>query len=96
MAKDKKYYELKDEEGDKHVFTGRTPRQAALKAATRGFTEINLRERGRKNKDGTYSIHMFEGDYKVVDAPDNSPDWLPDKVKKPIVSKKGVERVDEI
>ncbi|MCK4491323.1 MAG: hypothetical protein KAU03_01780, partial [Candidatus Altiarchaeales archaeon] len=46
----KKYYEMKDK-GEKHVFTGKTPRQAALKAATRGFKDIKLRERGRRNKD---------------------------------------------
>jgi len=93
---EKKYYELKDKSGKKHVFTGKTPRQAALKAATRGFKEINLRERGRRNKDGTYSIHMFTGDVKVVDAPANRPSWLPAKVKKPIVKKKGVKRVKKI
>jgi len=93
---EKKYYEMKDEQGKKHVFTGRTPRQAALKAATRGFKRIELRERGRRNKDGTYTIHIFEGSYKVVDAPANRPSWLPEKVKKPVVKKIGVKRVKKI
>ena len=31
-----------------HVFTGKSPRQAALKAATRGFSKIALRERGTR------------------------------------------------
>ena len=70
MAKERKYYELRVGE-EKHVFTGKTPRQAALKAATRGFKDIRLRERGRRNKDGTYSIHVFKGDVKIVDAPEN-------------------------
>ena len=87
-----KYYELKKGE-DKHIFTGRTPRQAALKAATRGFTDIALRERGRRNQDGTYSVHMFKGSVKMVAAPENRPSWLPDKVKKPKVAKSGVKRV---
>ncbi|RLJ00184.1 MAG: chromosomal protein MC1 [Candidatus Aenigmatarchaeota archaeon] len=91
----KKYYVMKV--GNKvHVFTGRTPRQAALKAATRGFKDIRLRERGRRNKDKTYSIHVFKGDVKVVDAPANRPSWLPAKVKKPIVKKVGVERVKKL
>jgi Non-histone chromosomal protein MC1 len=30
------------------VFTGKQPRQAALKAANRGYTDIRLRERGTK------------------------------------------------
>ena len=56
--KAKRYYILK--KGNKvAVFTGRQPRQAALKAATRGYTDIKLRERGRRNKDRTYTIHKF-------------------------------------
>jgi hypothetical protein len=95
MAKETKYYELR-KGNEKHVFTGKTPRQAALKAATRGFKDIKLRERGRRNKDGTYSIHVFKGDVKTVAAPANRPSWLPAKVKKPIVKKTGVERVKKI
>jgi len=79
-----------------HVFTGRTPRQAALKAATRGFNKIELRERGKKNADGTYSIHVFDGKVTKVSKPANAPDWLPDKIKKPVVKKKGVNRVEKI
>lgn len=94
--KDKKYYVMKRPDGKKSIFTGRSPRQAALKAATRGFKNIRLRERGRRNKDGTYSIHVFKGDYKMVDAPADRPDWLPARVKKPNVKKVGVERVEKI
>lgn len=91
----KKYYVLKA--GSRvSIFTGRTPRQAALKAATRGFKDIKLRERGKRNKDRTYSVHVFKGSVKEVSAPSNRPDWLPAKVKKPFVSKVGVERVKKI
>ncbi|MEA3255025.1 MAG: non-histone chromosomal MC1 family protein [Candidatus Altiarchaeota archaeon] len=101
MAKSKKkkagvkYYELKKGK-TKHVFTGRTPRQAALKAATRGFSDIKLRERGRRNKDKTYSIHVFKGSTKMVSSPADRPSWLPAKVKKPTVKKIGVDRVKKI
>ncbi len=88
----KKYYEMKAG-GKKHVFTGKSPRQAALKAAARGFGDITLRERGRRNKDGTYSIHKFKGSVQIIDAPANRPSWLPAKVKKPVVRKVGVDRV---
>ncbi|MFB6076348.1 MAG: non-histone chromosomal MC1 family protein [Candidatus Aenigmatarchaeota archaeon] len=94
--KEKRNFVMIDKKGDQHIFTGRTPRQAALKAATRGFKNIRLRERGRRNKDGSYSIHVYKGDYKMVSSPSDAPDWLPNKVKKPKVSKKGVERVDKI
>jgi hypothetical protein len=91
----KKYYILKA--GRKSaIFTGRSPRQAALKAATRGFKDIKLRERGRRNKDKTYSIHVFKGNVKTIAAPSNRPDWLPSKVKKPVVRKVGVERVRKL
>ncbi|MFQ5647659.1 MAG: non-histone chromosomal MC1 family protein [Candidatus Aenigmatarchaeota archaeon] len=91
----KKYYVLK--RGRKvSIFTGRSPRQAALKAATRGISDIRLRERGRRNKDRTYSIHVFKGSVKTIAAPANRPDWLPSRVKKPVVRKVGVERVKRI
>ncbi|NOX71182.1 MAG: chromosomal protein MC1 [Candidatus Micrarchaeota archaeon] len=91
----KKYYVLKV--GRKTaIFTGAQPRQAALKAATRGFKDIKLRERGRRNKDGTYTIHIFKGSRKQVKAPSNAPDWLPKKVWKPVVKKVGVNRVAKI
>jgi len=89
-----RYYELKDGK-ETHTFTGRCPRVAALKAATRGFTDIKLRERGRRNKDKTYSIHAFKGSTKMVASPENRPSWLPAKVKKPTVKKVGVDRVDK-
>lgn len=91
----KKYYILK--KGNKvSVFTGRSPRQAALKAAARGFKDIKLRERGRRNKDKTYTIHVFSGDVKTVDAPENRPSWLPSRIKKAFVRKKGIEKVNRI
>jgi hypothetical protein len=95
MASKKKYYLLK--KGSKvSVFTGRSPRQAALKAAARGITEIKLRERGRRNKDRTYTIHVFSGSVKVVDAPEKRPEWLPARIKKAFVKKKGIEKVTKI
>ena len=92
---EKKYYVLK-KGNENHVFTGRSPRQAALKAAARGFTEIKLRERGRRNKDKTYTIHVFKGDYKKVAAPENRPSWLPAMIKKASVSKVGIEKVKKV
>ncbi len=91
----KKYYIMK--KGNKvSVFTGRSPRQAALKAAARGYKDIKLRERGRRNKDGTYTIHVFKGEVKVVDAPEKRPAWLPARIKKAFVRKVGIEKVRKI
>jgi len=92
----KKYYILKK---GRHtaIYTGRSPRQAALKAATRGIGDIKLRERGRRNRDRTYSIHIFKGSRaKVNVSSEDRPDWLPKKVWKPRVSKIRVDRIKTI
>jgi hypothetical protein len=90
----KKYYIMK--QGRKtSIFTGRQPRQAALKAATRGYTDIVLRERGRRNKDGTYTMHYFRGSRKKVNV-SSSVSWLPSTVWKPVVKKVKVERIKTI
>lgn len=78
------------------VFTGRQPRQAALKAANRiGGTkdkpvEIRLRERGTKK------IHIFKAWKEEIKAPRNKPAWMPDKINKPYVKKVGIETLEKI
>ncbi len=64
-----------------HVFTGSSPRRAALKAATRGLIDIKLRERG------TDRLHVFKGSRKKVPAPANRPAWLPSQIWRPVVRK---------
>ena len=88
---------LRDKNGNEHgVFTGKQPRQAALKVANRGKRTkakpetIKLRERGTKK------IHVFKGWRENVDAPKNKPDWMPDKISKPFVKKVGIEKLDKI
>jgi len=92
----RKYYILK--RGSKvSIFTGRQPRQAALKAATRGYTDIRLRERGRRNRDGTYTVHVFRGSRKKVKVESAAAvRWLPNEVWKPTVKKVKVDRVKSI
>ncbi|MBM3303538.1 MAG: chromosomal protein MC1 [Candidatus Aenigmarchaeota archaeon] len=90
----RKYYILRQGR-NVSIFTGRQPRQAALKAATRGVSDIKLRERGRRNRDGTYSIHVFRGSRKKVTiSPEVS--WLPSSVWKPVVKKVRVDRIRSI
>ncbi len=78
------------------VFTGRQPRQAALKAANRSKgtkskpVEIRLRERGTKK------VHIFKGWKEIVSAPKNKPAWMPEKVNKPNVEKVGVETLNKV
>ena len=85
---EKKYFVLmKDGKDTSQVFASRQPRGAALKAATRGVTDIRLRERGTKR------VHVFTGKIETVDKPANGPAWLPDKIKKANVSKQGIEHL---
>ena len=62
--KEARNFALRDAKGNEEgVFTGRSPRQAALKAANRGVTDIRLRERGTKK------VHIFTGERKQVNKP---------------------------
>ncbi len=92
----KKYYALRKGSKEDAVFTGRSPRQAALKAAARGEGSIVLRERGRRNQDGTCTLHKFKGSRKKVDAPKDRPEWLPAKVWRASVKKLGIQRIDDV
>jgi hypothetical protein len=86
---EKKYFVLmKDGEDTTMVFHNKQPRQAALKAANKGETEIRLRERG------TNKVHVFTGKRVHEPKPANGPAWLPDKIWKAKVSKVGIERLD--
>ena len=70
-----------------HVFTGRTPRQAALKLANRGITHIVIRETGTK------TLHIYRGSRKKVKAPKNAPEWLGNTVYKANVRKIRTEKI---
>jgi hypothetical protein len=85
---DARNFVLRDEAGNEHgVFTGKQPRQAALKAANRGKgtkkspETIMLRERGTKK------VHVFKGWREHVKAPENKPNWMSEKIWKPFVKK---------
>ena len=86
MAEKKYYVLIQGGKDTNHIFTGKQPRKAALKAATRGFTDIKLRERGTKK------IHLFKGERVQVTAPGNKPSWMPDKIWEPRVKKLGIEK----
>jgi hypothetical protein len=80
---------LRDKDGNEiGVFTGKLPRQAALKAANRGHTDIKLLELS------TEKLHVFTGERVQVDKPKGAPVWMPDKIWKPIVKKIGIEKIE--
>ncbi|QCC51093.1 non-histone chromosomal MC1 family protein [Halapricum salinum] len=103
MARDqeKRNFALRDDDGtESSVFSGSTPRQAALKAARRldpapsedaaNPEQLRLREKGTKK------VHIYEGWAWEESAPEDKPDWMPGDITKGNVSKEGVEHLDEI
>lgn len=95
----KRNFALREANGEESVFSGNTPRQAALKAARRldpadseasaSRTELRLREKG------TDKVHIYEGWAWQEEAPDNKPDWMPNVITEANVSKQGIEHLDE-
>jgi hypothetical protein len=89
--KEARNFALRDAKGkEEGVFTGKQPRQAALKAANRGIKDIRLRERGTKK------VHIFTGERKQVNKPKNAPTWMPAKIWKPFVKKVGTETLEKV
>ena len=63
-GKENRNFALRDRDGNEiGIFTGKAPRQAALKAANRGYTDIKLRERKTKK------VHVFIGGRKQIKKP---------------------------
>jgi hypothetical protein len=88
---EKRNFALRDDQGNEiGVFAGKSPRQAALKAANRGHKNIRLREKGTKK------VHVFTGERVQVKKPKRAPAWMPDKIWRPKVKKMGVEKVETI
>ncbi|WP_435079959.1 non-histone chromosomal MC1 family protein [Halococcus sp. AFM35] len=92
---------LRDENGEEtSVYSGKIPRQAALKAARRldpaesesqaSRTQFRLREKG------TEKLHICEGWAWRDEAPPDKPDWMPETITEANVSKEGVEHLDEL
>jgi len=85
--KETRNFALRDADGNEiGVYTGKSPRQAALKAANRGYKDIRLRERGTKKE------HVFVGERVQVDPPKGAQPWMNAKIWKPNVKKLGRQR----
>ena len=98
---DKRNFALREADGEEtSVFSGGTPRQAALKAARRldpaSSEDVASPEELRLREKGTHKVHVYEGWAWEEEAPDDKPDWMPDEITKDNVSKESVEHLDEI
>ncbi len=102
----KRNFALRTDTGEESsVFSGNTPRQAALKAARRleekGTSdenaprhEIRLREKGTSSN----KVHIYDAWAWETEAPDDAPEWLQGReaITEANVSKKGIEHLDDI
>lgn len=93
-------FALRESDGsESSVFSGKTPRQAALKAARRldaGPSEADAdRQELRLRERGTDKIHIYEGWAWQEDAPDNGPQWLSGTITEGNVAKQGIEHLDD-
>ncbi|SDL01083.1 Non-histone chromosomal protein MC1 [Natronorubrum texcoconense] len=96
----KRNFALRESGGDESsVFSGNTPRQAALKAARRlepGSSEDDAeRVELRLREKGTSKVHIYEGWAWEETAPDDKPDWMPNEITEANVSKEGIEHLEE-
>lgn len=92
---DTRNFVLRDEDGSEHgVFSGKQPRQAALKAANRGNGTKTKPEVIRLRERGTKKVHVFTVWKQVVKAPKNKPEWMPEKINKPFVKKEKIETIE--
>ena len=95
----KRNFALREGGQETSIFSGNTPRQAALKAARRldpassrdaaDGTELRLREKG------TSKVHVYEGWAWESEAPDDAPDWMPEHITEANVSKEGIVHLDD-
>jgi hypothetical protein len=101
MANDKRNFTLREETGEEtSVFSGSTPRQAALKVARRldpaESEEQASRDQFRLREKGTQKLHIYDGWAWRSDAPEDKPDWMSETVTEANVSKEGIEHLDEL
>jgi len=97
----KRNFALRDTDGsESSVFSGSTPRQAALKAARR-IEDVGASEPGADRKEirlrekGTDKVHIYEAWAWESSSPDDKPDWMPGEITQANVAKQGIEHLEE-
>ena len=92
---------LREETGEEtSIFSGQTPRQAALKAARRFPPADSERQASRESfrlrEKGTKKLHLYEGWAWHEQAPEDKPNWMPETITEANVAKEGIEHLDEL
>jgi hypothetical protein len=98
----KRNFALRETDGsESSVFSGNTPRQAALKAARR-LAEVGSSEDSaprieiRLREKGSDKVHIYDAWAWEETAPDDKPDWMPSEITEANVSKQGIEHVEDV
>ena len=98
----KRNFALRETDGtESSVFSGNTPRQAALKAARR-LAEVGSSEESaprieiRLREKGSDKVHIYDAWAWEETAPDDKPDWMPSEITEANVSKQGIEHVEDV
>lgn len=101
MADDEtRNFVLQEGEEETSVFKGKTPRQAAKKAARR-LPPAETKESAMQNKQtirlrerGTNKVHVYKAWAWTEQAPEDSPEWLEGEITEANVSKQGTTHID--
>jgi hypothetical protein len=97
MSDDRRRFALRENGEETSIFKGKSPRQAALKAARRlpareNKTEAKANpERILLREHGTVKIHIYDAWAWRDSASEDEPEWLGDSVTRANVSKLGIE-----
>lgn len=100
MSENRRNFALREENGEEDsVFSGRSPRQAAVKAARRVAETADSEDDAervavRLREHGTDKVHVYEGWSWVEEADESAPDFLGDEVTQANVSKEGIEHLE--
>ena len=98
---DKRNFALREADGDEtSVFSGTTPRQAALKAARQfdptGDEQDAERREPALRETGTGKVHIYEAWVWQEDAPSDRPEWMPEVITQANVRKQRIDHLEEI
>lgn len=93
MANMRNFILRNDDGSEKGIFTGKQPRQAALKAANRSEGTIDAPVTIKLRERGTKKVNVFLAWREYIDAPEKRPAWMPAKIFKPFVKKVGIEKL---
>jgi hypothetical protein len=97
---DKRNFALREPDGNEtSLFSGTTPRQAALKAARRlnpaDREDTAERHELRLQETSTQKVHVYEAWAWREEAPSDRPEWMPEVITQTNVRKQRIEYLED-